>query len=102
MIVFVNNYIIYYNSIGFIFLYGKCKKEMISFSENKFVHFTRRQHQFFCLEQATIAEWQGAREGEKCVAKPTQSNRKLFLINGVYIFNSQRQQQAGSLPWCTK
>jgi hypothetical protein len=38
---------------------------------NKFVNFARRQHQFFCLEKAIIAEWQGAGEDKKFVAKPT-------------------------------
>jgi hypothetical protein len=41
----------------------------------------RRQQQFSCLEQGTIAEWQGAHEDEKFFTKPTDSNRELFLIN---------------------
>ena len=36
-----------------------------------------------CLERATIAEWQGASEDQKFVAKLTQSNMNLFLANGI-------------------
>jgi hypothetical protein len=53
------------------------------FIKNKFLNLTRRQHQFFCPKQATIGEWQEPREDKKLVAKPTQSNRNLFLINGI-------------------
>jgi hypothetical protein len=41
------------------------------------------QHQFLCRQQATIAEWQAARENKKFVSQPTQANRNLFLINGI-------------------
>ena len=43
----------------------------------------RRQHKFLCLEDATIAEGQGASEDRKFVAKPTQSNMTLFFANGI-------------------
>jgi hypothetical protein len=56
---------------------------LIPFIKNKFVNLTRRKDQFFYQEKTTIAEWQGARKEEKFVAKPTQSNRKLFLIHGI-------------------
>jgi hypothetical protein len=46
---------------------------------------TRKRQQLFSLEQATIAQWQAAREDKKFVAKPTQSNRNLFLINGIIM-----------------
>jgi hypothetical protein len=38
-----------------------------------------------CLERATIAEWQGASEDQKFVAKPTQLNMNLFLANGIKL-----------------
>ena len=37
------------------------------------------------LERVTIAEWQGASEGEKFVAKPTQLNMSLFSTIGSLI-----------------
>ena len=46
---------------------------------------TRRQHKFLRLERATIAEWQGASEDQKFVAKPTQSNMTLFFTNGITL-----------------
>jgi hypothetical protein len=39
-----------------------------------------------CLEQATIAEWQGASEDQKFVAKPTRLNMNLFFANGIIPF----------------
>ena len=36
-----------------------------------------------CLERATIAEWQGASEDQKFVAKPTRLNMTLFFVNGI-------------------
>jgi hypothetical protein len=33
------------------------------------------------LEQATIAEWQGASEGQKYVAKPTQPKPILQVVS---------------------
>ena len=47
-------------------------------------YLTRRQHKFLCLERATIAEWQGASEDQKFVAKPTQSNITLFFANTIW------------------
>ena len=44
---------------------------VIPFPRNKVINLTRRQHKFLCLERATIAEWQGASEDQKFVAKPT-------------------------------
>jgi len=31
----------------------------------------KQRRKFLCLERATIAEWQGASEGQKFAAKPT-------------------------------
>jgi O-6-methylguanine DNA methyltransferase len=53
------------------------------FARNKFINLTRRQHNFLCLERATIADRQGANEDQKFVAKPTQLNMNLFLANGI-------------------
>ena len=38
-----------------------------------------------CLEQATIAEGQGASEDQKFFAKTTQLNMNLFLANGISV-----------------
>ena len=46
-------------------------------------YLARRQHKFLCLERATIAEWQGASEDQKFVAKPTRLNMTLFFSNGI-------------------
>ncbi len=62
------------------------KSVVIPFIRNTFLNLTRRQHRFLCLKQTIIAEWQGAREEEKFVAKPMQSNTNLFLINGIIPF----------------
>ena len=63
------------------------KKEIIAklipFAKNKVINLTRRRHKFLCLERAAIAEWQGASEDQKFVAKPTQSNMTLFFANGI-------------------
>jgi hypothetical protein len=49
------------------------------FVKNKFLNLTRSQHQFLCLEQGAIAEWQGAREDKKFVTQPTQSSRDYYI-----------------------
>jgi hypothetical protein len=75
---------------------------LIPFARNKFTNLTTRQHKFLCLEQATIANRQGASEDPKFAAKPTQlipnalnnflfeqrescSNRKLFNAFGINV-----------------
>ena len=61
----------------------RTKHRLIPFPTNKFINLTRRHHKFLCLEQETIAEWQGAREDQKFVATPTQSNMNLFVGSGI-------------------
>jgi len=49
-----------------------------------------------CLERATIAEWQGASEDQKFVAKPTQSNMILFFANGIistFVYYPQQRRR---------
>jgi hypothetical protein len=55
------------------------KFELIPFIKNKFINLPRGQHQFLCLEQAIIAEWQSARQDKKFVAKPTQSKQEFIF-----------------------
>jgi hypothetical protein len=49
------------------------------YQKNKFVNLTRKKHQFLCLQQETIAEWEGAREDKKFVAKPIYSKQEFIF-----------------------